>query len=125
MTEVVRVERGRYHDSVTLLRASAEARSVEGVATAIVAMGTEMNLGLLAEAGFALGPDGGVTPDDLVIAVRATGDGEAVVERAVAEVERVLTERRTTSADDGWGWAPVPPHTVENQGSMLKTSLAS
>ena len=113
MTELVRVERGRYHDSVTLLRASAEARAVDGVATAIVAMGTELNLGLLAEAGF--GIDGAATPDDLVIAVRTDGgDGsDVVVQAAVDAVERLLTERRTGSSTDGSGWAPVPPHTVE------------
>jgi len=110
VSELVRVERGRYHDSVTLLRASAEARAVHGVATAIVAMGTEMNLGLLAEAGFGL--DGEATPDDLVIAVRAADD--PATQDAVHVVERVLTERRVSSeAGDGGGWAPVPPHTVE------------
>jgi FdrA protein len=105
VTELVRVERGRYHDSVTLLRTSAEARAVDGVETAIVAMGTDLNLGLLAEAGF--GIEGEATPDDLVIAVRAAG--EAAVQAAVDTVEHVLTERRAAAGDP----AEVAPHTVE------------
>ena len=52
MTETVRIERGRYHDSVTLMRASAAARDVPGVETLIAAMGTELNRALLVQAGF-------------------------------------------------------------------------
>lgn len=94
MTEVVRVERGRYYDSVTLMRASAAAPG-----TVIAAMGTELNLGLLAEQGFEV-PD--ATPDDLVIAVRAD-DPVAAIEA----VEQVLAERPVVST------SVVPFHTVE------------
>ncbi len=105
MTEIVRVERGRYHDSVTLMRASAAAAGEEGVETVIAAMGTELNRGLLVDAGF-LDPD--ATPDDLVIAVRSASD--AAAEDGVAAVERNLTERRVSSPA---GARRVPPHTVE------------
>ncbi|HEX6569290.1 MAG TPA: DUF1116 domain-containing protein [Acidimicrobiales bacterium] len=96
MTEIVHVERGRYHDSVTLMRASAAAREIPGVEIVIAAMGTDLNRTLLVDAGF---PASEATADDLVIAVRS--DGDASAEEARAAVERVLTERRrSTSGGD-------------------------
>jgi FdrA protein len=105
MSEIVRVERGRYHDSVTLMRASAAASAEPGVEAVIAAMGTPLNRDLLREAGFAP-PEAG--PDDLVMAVRAVHD--AAVEAAVGAVEAVLAERRRAAPG---GNATVPPHTVE------------
>lgn len=105
MTEIVRVERGRYHDSVTLMRASAAGADEKGAETVIAAMATELNRALLVDAGF---PDPDATPDDLVIAVRSAS--EAGAEAAAAAVERALTERRAGSPT---GARHVPPHTVE------------
>jgi FdrA protein len=105
MSEVVRVERGRYHDSVTLMRASAAASAEPGVEAVVAAMATPLNRDLLGGAGFAP-PQAG--PDDLVVAIRAADD--AAVEAAVAAVERVLAGRRPAS---GTAAADVPPHTVE------------
>lgn len=109
MSESVRVEHGRYHDSVTLMRASAAAADEPGVETVIAAMATPLNRDQLAGAGFPL-PEAG--PDDLVIAVRAAGD--AAVEAAIAAVERVLAARRHPAPG---GAARVPPHTVEAAAS--------
>lgn len=106
MTQLVRVERGRYHDSVTLMRASAAGSGLAGVDSVIAAMATELNLSLLADGGF---PVPEVTPDDLVLAVQA--DDDAAAEAAVAEVERVLAERPAAVAHRD---SPsVPSHTVE------------
>jgi FdrA protein len=106
VTEAVRVERGRYHDSVTLMRASAAARDTPGVETAIAAMGTELNRALLVQAGFAE-PD--ATADDLVVAVSA--DSPATAEVAVAAIDRQLDERRAADGDDRGRTAP---RTVES-----------
>lgn len=106
MTATVRVERGRYHDSVTLMRASAAAGGVPGVETVIAAMGTELNLALLAQAGFTV-PD--ATADDLVVAVSA--DGPAAAEEAIAAVDEHLAERRASTSDGSRRHAA--PHTVE------------
>ena len=85
----MRIERGRYHDSVTLMRASAAARDIPGVETVIAAMGTELNRALLVQAGF---PEPDATADDLVVAVSA--DDPAAAEEAVAAIDRHLAERR-------------------------------
>jgi FdrA protein len=107
VTEAVRIERGRYHDSVTLMRASASARDIPGVETVIAAMGTELNRALLVQAGFAE-PD--ATPDDLVVGVSA--DSPATAEAAVAAIDRQLAER---SASVGGGdRGRTAPRTVES-----------
>lgn len=106
MTETVRIERGRYHDSVTLMRASAAARDIPGVESVIAAMGTELNRALLVQAGFAE-PD--ATADDLVVAVSA--DSPTTAEAAVAAIDRQLAERRASAGGDR---ARTPPHTVES-----------
>jgi FdrA protein len=107
MTETVRIERGRYHDSVTLMRASASARDIPGVEIVIAAMGTELNRALLVQAGFAE-PD--ATPDDLVVGVSA--DSPATAEAAVVAIDRQLAER---SASVGGGdRGRTAPRTVES-----------
>ncbi|HET8619552.1 MAG TPA: hypothetical protein VFM27_11360, partial [Acidimicrobiales bacterium] len=103
MTEIVRVERGRYHDSVTLMRAGAAAAEATGVGAVIAAMATPLNRDLLAGAGFPP-PDAGA--DDLVIAVRAASEADA--DAAVAAVERALAARPRPGAA-----ARTRPHTVE------------
>jgi len=107
VTETVRIERGRYHDSVTLMRASAAARDVPGVETVIAAMGTELNRGLLVQAGF---PEPDATADDLVVAVSA--DGAAAAEEAIGAVDRLLAERRASTT--GPGHRQDAPRTVES-----------
>jgi FdrA protein len=108
VTETVRIERGRYHDSVTLMRASTAARDIPGVEAVIAAMGTELNLALLVQAGFAP-PD--ATADDLVVAVSA--DGPATAEAAVAAIERQLAERGAAAGGDRERTTPAP-RTVES-----------
>jgi FdrA protein len=107
VTQTVRVDRGRYHDSVTLMRASAAARDVAGVGTVIAAMGTELNRALLVQAGF---PESDATADDLVVAVSADG---AAAEEAFAEVDRLLASRAAEAQGAG-GRQQAGPRTVES-----------
>jgi FdrA protein len=108
--EHVESRAGAYADSVTLMAVSARAQSVAGVQAALVAMGTELNVGLLADLGFAGPPDSG--PNDLIVAVRAD-DADAlaaalvVVDHALAGGDRdgesgtgagAATPARTTSS---------------------------
>jgi len=63
------VERGRYFDSVFLMRISRELEAIPGVRRAVVAMGTPANLAALESVGFkltaeAVGPRAGPSPGD-------------------------------------------------------------
>jgi FdrA protein len=107
VTGTVRVERGRYHDSVTLMRASAAARDIPGVETVIAAMGTDLNRALIVDAGF---PEPDATADDLVVAVSA--DSPATAEDAVATIDQHLAERR--GSPPGGEHLQAPPRTVES-----------
>ncbi len=99
-------ERGRYFDSVFLLRVSRTLEEVPGVSRAVVAMGTPANLENLARVGFDVetatevgdasagaspraGRQAGLRPDDLVIAMEAgsadsLGAGEAKLAQLLA-----------------------------------------
>ena len=46
-TTHVEVRQGAYHDSVTLMQVSRDVAAVDGVLSAQVAMGTELNLSLI------------------------------------------------------------------------------
>ena len=103
----VEVRRGAYHDSVTLMQVSRQVADVDGVEAAQVAMGTELNLDFMRGVGFDPPADAG--PNDLVVAVRATGDD--AVAAALARLEEVLT---TTGggAGDGLGGRDPEPRTI-------------
>jgi FdrA protein len=74
VTNHVEVRRGVYLDSVTLLGVSQDVQRVDGVDQALVAMATPLNLELLRDLGFDGPKPDDATPNDLVIAVRATED---------------------------------------------------
>ena len=74
MISRVEVYPGRYHDSVRLMQASKALQDVPGVADALVAMATELNLTLLEEMGFDLAATTGARPNDLLLAVKAESD---------------------------------------------------
>jgi FdrA protein len=109
----VEVRPGAYHDSVTLMQVSRRLRDVPGVRTAQVAMGTPLNLDLLAGMGLAA-PDG-TRPDDLVVALDLAEEG--ALERALSELAQAL------SAPSGAGGPreEQPPLTT---GSALRRARA-
>jgi FdrA protein len=95
--ERVFVRRASYHDSVALMLASNEAEKRDRVTDATAAMATPLNLELLARQGFHLDADA-LTPNDLVVAVRAEDD--AALEDAIAAIEARLAARPAgTSAE--------------------------
>jgi FdrA protein len=108
MVDHLDVRPGAYHDSVTLMQVSRRVGDLDGVASALIAMATELNLDLLAGMGFA-SVDAG--PNDLVIAVRA--DDEEVLERALVELDTALTAGRGGGDGRGFGEGP-PPRTVRD-----------
>ncbi len=87
--EHVEARAGAYADSVTLMQVSAKTRMADGVDAALIAMATDLNLGLLAEMGFQAPAQAG--PNDLVIAIRASD--AATVRAAVAGVDAALAAR--------------------------------
>jgi FdrA protein len=93
--EHVEARAGAYADSVTLMQVSANARTADGVDAALIAMATDLNLGLLAELGFQA--PGRAGPNDLVIAIRASG--AAALRAAVAGVDAALASRPAVRGD--------------------------
>jgi len=88
MTDRVVIARGTYRDSVSLMQLSREVLRLPGVADVAVVMATPLNRGLVTEQGFDLPDD--LSPDDLVVAVRATTSDQAT--GAVAVVQQRLSE---------------------------------
>jgi len=87
-----RVERGRYLDSVALMRVSRRLEALAGVEAAALMIGSPSNKALLREAGL-LAPEGEqATANDLVIAVRGLASREAI-ESAVGLLSEV-SERK-------------------------------
>ncbi len=114
---MVRVRTGVYHDSVSLMRVSRTASALPGVEVAVVAMATELNLGIAAELGFDL-PKAG--PADLLIALR--GGGADTLEAALAELDGLLAGLSATPA--GGAAVEHPPHTVRAAARERAATLA-
>ncbi|MBE3009857.1 FdrA family protein [Microbispora sp. NEAU-D428] len=115
MNDLVEVRPGVYRDSVTLMRVSRALTDRPGVTVAVVAMATELNLGLARDLGFAVPP---ATPGDLLVAVRAATAAE--LEDAAAELERQLAARAPASGTRG----EAPPRTTRSAARAFEASLA-
>jgi FdrA protein len=72
-----RVERGRYLDSVALMRLSRRLAALPGVEGAALMIGTPSNKGLLRDAGLLAADGEAAEANDIVIAVRAKDHGSA------------------------------------------------
>ncbi|MQA02179.1 MAG: FdrA family protein [Streptosporangiales bacterium] len=116
----VEVRRGEYHDSVTLMSASLALAELSSVAEAQVAMGTELNLELLADRGFDV--PAGTAAGDLVVAVRFDDDADpdAAMSTAVERLAELLTARVPAT---GSGVAVVP-HTTAGAVARTGAELA-
>ncbi|MDY7028897.1 MAG: acyl-CoA synthetase FdrA [Spirochaetota bacterium] len=92
----VLIQKDSYFDSVFLMLINSEIKEHEGVSDAVVAMGTEMNLKLLSD--MKLHDPGleGLTPNDLIIAVR--GDREDKLETAISAAMEMLTKKAKKSS---------------------------
>jgi FdrA protein len=115
----VRIRRGEYHDSVRLMQVSRALLDVPGVDDALVAMATDLNLGLLEDLGFDLDPLGDTDVNDLLVAVRATD------ETALEAATRALDEGLAPPVVDASGpMAPLPLHTIESVARSIGANLA-
>ncbi|HXA61452.1 MAG TPA: FdrA family protein [Streptosporangiaceae bacterium] len=114
--QTVQLLPGAYYDSVTLMRIGRALAERDGVLAAQTAMATELNRELLTELGFPVPAEAGA--NDLVIAIRATG--EAALTSARAALGALLTRPVTTQ---GFG-APAPAQTTGSAARRLDASLA-
>jgi FdrA protein len=124
VSEHVELRKGTYSDSVSLMQVSRAVRDAPGVRTALVAMATELNLGLLD--GMGLSPPDGAGPNDLLVAVRA--DDDAALAGALAALEAALQALATRStAATGFGAAPPSRTTgsaaVRSGGTLAVVSV--
>jgi succinyl-CoA synthetase alpha subunit len=85
-----RVERGRYLDSVALMRVSRRLETLAGVESAALMIGSPSNKALLRGAGLLAEEGEAATPNDLIIALRAVDEPAAA--HAMDNVERLLSE---------------------------------
>lgn len=113
----VEIHPGRYHDSVRLMQASKTLQGVAGVTDALVAMATELNLGLLADMGFDMDAAGRAGPNDLLLAVRA--ENEDAIAAAHAALDDALSHR---AAPTGGLDAP-PPKTAGSAAEVNQANI--
>ncbi len=85
MKPVIIIKKDSYNDSVFLMQLSARLKKTPGVADAVVAMGTPMNLELLEKSGYAKADFAGAGPNDLVAAVKAEGLDKTSLEALLKE----------------------------------------
>ena len=111
MSVAARCKSGLYQDSVRLMRLSEELAAFPGVSRATVAMATDANRRLLAEAGMLVGEVAGARPDDLVIAVDAAD--EATAAAALARAEELLVEASR----------PAPGTAARRQARTLRAAV--
>lgn len=102
MVTRIHIEPNAYFDSVALMAVAARVNRLPGVELAALLMGTSLNMQLLHDSGLWQPLLEGVSPNDLVIAVRAVDEGAAAeaVQRAIDELQRgaVASQAESTAA---------------------------
>ena len=111
MPRSLTVRHGVYVDSVALMQVSTEVKTTPGVDDALIGMASELNLDLIREAGFDIAEE--VTPNDLIIAIRAQSeaalsDGNDAVDAAFDRLNAAARE------STGPGGSVQPALTVES-----------
>ncbi|MCB0211361.1 MAG: acyl-CoA synthetase FdrA [Anaerolineae bacterium] len=94
------VRRGTYYDSVVLMQLQLALSQLPGVRNAGVMMGTEANKELLDQSNLLTAEAKAALLDDLIIAIE--GDDEATAGSALAQVDSLLTRRRSAAADQDY-----------------------
>jgi len=106
-SSTVDLRSGLYRDSVALMQISRTVADLPGVAAALIAMATPLNLELLPRLGFEPVPE--ARPDDLLVAVRA--DDEASLEAALARLDELFAARE------------VPAEAVDHPARTTRSAL--
>jgi FdrA protein len=95
---------GVYADSVKLMQVSRDVGATEGVTGVLVAMATPLNLEIAENMGLA--PDEPASPEQLLIAIRATDDDALAAAAAAVDAALAARERSTATA------ATIPLRTI-------------
>jgi FdrA protein len=96
---VNRVVRGRYLDSVSLMRISRKLSALAGVAEAAVMIGSDTNKRLMRDSGLLDEAAEAARPADLVVGVNARDDSSA--QAALAELDAMLAHRPSSATGEG------------------------
>jgi len=91
------VRENAYHDSVTLMLATEEIKTIEGVEEALVGMGTETNKGFLRDLGMLTPESESATPNDLLVVVKGE---EGVLDKVLAKLDEFLKQKVEASAEE-------------------------
>jgi FdrA protein len=95
---VNRVERGRYLDSVALMRVSRKLEALAGVKSAAVMIGSPSNRELLRGAGLLAREGEAATPNDLIIAILAHDERSGA--EAMRQADALLSETQVPAAGE-------------------------
>jgi FdrA protein len=90
------IEKDMYFDSVFLMLINSSVKELDGIKNAVVSMGTEMNIELLKDMGFAGGEVLSATPNDLLVVIEAQSEND--VADAVSAVYELLNKKKKKSA---------------------------
>ena len=90
---VNRIVRGRYLDSVSLMRMSRTLSSLAGIVEAAVMIGSDTNKRLMRDSGLLQQASEGAKPTDLVVGI--CGESQASADAALAELDAMLAHRDT------------------------------
>ncbi|MDA3811764.1 MAG: acyl-CoA synthetase FdrA [Spirochaetaceae bacterium] len=90
------IEKDQYFDSVFLMLINSKVKELDGVTNAVVSMGTEMNIELLKDMGFASDSILDATPNDLLVVIES--ENQETIDLAVKEVHVLLSKKKKRSA---------------------------
>ncbi|HZU86008.1 MAG TPA: acyl-CoA synthetase FdrA [Anaerolineaceae bacterium] len=97
MTVKTLIKTSEYHDSVTLMLVARELLKLPGMQDTAVVMGTEANKSLLEQSGLLTAEVKAASPNDLVIAIKTSGDAD----QALAEAEKLLQKKSGSEEEAG------------------------
>lgn len=98
------IKKQTYFDSVTLMLIGSQVKKLDGIDSAVVGMCTDYNIDSLKRLDMYQPAFEGLTPNDLIICIRAVDKAKA--ESGIAEVEKRLLSRKKTSGE-GVEAAPI------------------
>lgn len=98
------VRKDSYFDSIFLMSLTKRLKEQAGVADAVVAMGTEMNLELIRSQGYTGDELGGATPNDLIMAVECAD--ASTVDAVLESAADLLVRKRTNVPGSGTTFEP-------------------